>query len=397
MKILIIASYLPYPLHSGGQVRLYNLIKELSHRHEITLICEKRSHQTHDDINELAKFCKEVITVPRRTQWSFTNLFKSIFSLNSFLITGHTHPGMRQKIQETLATNSFDVIHVETFYVRQNVGATNTPIVLADHNIEYLIYRRFVASVPFIFRPLLSIDVAKIKREEETSWKSVTKVIAVSEDDKKVMEEEGINPVVVPNGVDFQKFAMKEKHKEKERRILFLGDFTWIQNKDSVKFIIEEVWPPLQQGFGGKTDLKLWIVGRKIPESIRQLTNDPSVIFDEKSSAQSTEKIFQQASLLLAPIRVGGGTSYKILESMACGTPVVTMQMSADAIGAKDGEELLVGQTAKELAEKTTQLLEDNKLHEKISKRGRSLIEKKYSWKEIAKILEKTYEDVLPT
>jgi len=394
MKILVIASYLPYPLHSGGQVRLYNLIKELAQHHEITLICEKRSHQTRDDINELAKICKEVITVPRRTQWSFTNLFKSIFSINSFLITGHTHPGLRQKIQETLENDSFDVIHVETFYVRQNIGKTKTPIVVADHNIEYLIYRRFVASVPFLFRPLLSIDVAKIKREEEASWKSVTKVIAVSEDDRAVMEQEGIYPVVVPNGVDLQKFTMKEKHKEKEQRILFLGDFTWIQNKDSVKFIIEEIWPKLQDK---KESVKLWIVGRKIPESIRQLTNDPSVIFDEESSALSTEKIFQRASLLLAPIRVGGGTSYKILESMACGTPVITMQMSADAIGAHDGEDLLVGHTASELAKKTTQLLEDDKLYEKISKRGRTLIEKKYSWKEIARILEKTYKDILRT
>ena len=50
MKILMISSYLPYPLYSGGQVRLFNLIKELSGKHEITLICEKRKHQTDDDI-----------------------------------------------------------------------------------------------------------------------------------------------------------------------------------------------------------------------------------------------------------------------------------------------------------------------------------------------------------
>src|SRR4051812_17649149 len=70
MKILLVSSYLPYPLHSGGQVRLYNLIKELSAKHEITLICEKRSHQTAEDISEMAKICKKVITVPRRKQWS---------------------------------------------------------------------------------------------------------------------------------------------------------------------------------------------------------------------------------------------------------------------------------------------------------------------------------------
>lgn len=392
MKILVIASYLPYPLHSGGQVRLYNLLKELSDRHEIILVCEKRSHQTKDDVKELEKICKEIITVPRQTQWSLKNIFKSVFSLHSFLITGHTHAGMYKKIQELLSSATFDVIHVETFYVMQNIPKTSIPLVLIDHNIEYLIYRRFVSRVPSLFRPLLSMDVTKIKREEEASWKKATKVVAVSEDDKKVMQQEGVTATVVPNGVNLQQFMLKEKSKEKEKKILFLGDFSWIQNQDSVKFIIEDIWPQLQLTLSEKEAVKLWIVGRKIPAYIRKLTTDESIVFDEESSSLPTEKIFQQATLLLAPIRVGGGTSYKILESMACGTPVVTMQLSAEAIAAKDGEELLVGQTAQELAEKTAQLLEDNNLYEKIGKKGRELIEKKYSWKEIAKVLESVYK-----
>ncbi len=91
MKILMISSYLPYPLHSGGQVRLYNLIKELSGKHEITLVCERRPHQTSEDIKEVEKICKKVVTVPRRKQWSLENVLKSVFSSHSFLVTGHTH------------------------------------------------------------------------------------------------------------------------------------------------------------------------------------------------------------------------------------------------------------------------------------------------------------------
>ena len=37
MKILMLTPYLPYPLMSGGQTRSYNLIKNLSKKHEITL------------------------------------------------------------------------------------------------------------------------------------------------------------------------------------------------------------------------------------------------------------------------------------------------------------------------------------------------------------------------
>src|SRR5574342_174624 len=124
MKILMISSYLPYPLHSGGQVRLYNLIKELSNKHEITLICEKRKHQTDSDIAELKKICKKIITVDRRRQWDLENIIKAGTSLQSFLTTGHKHSQMRQIIMDELVRETFDLIHVETFYVIQNVPAT---------------------------------------------------------------------------------------------------------------------------------------------------------------------------------------------------------------------------------------------------------------------------------
>src|SRR6185437_15766463 len=107
MKILMISSYLPYPLYSGGQVRLYNLIKELSHKHEITLVCEKRPHQTKQDVEEVKKICKEVITISRKKQWSVINILKAGVSKNSFLITGHTQTVFKQKIQKALLENQF--------------------------------------------------------------------------------------------------------------------------------------------------------------------------------------------------------------------------------------------------------------------------------------------------
>lgn len=400
MNILMISSYLPYPLYSGGQVRLYNLIRELSGKHDITLICEKRDNQTDEDIRAVEKICKKVITVNRRKQWSISNILKSGFSKHSFLTTGHFHSEMREKIREAWDREKFDLIHIETFYVLHNVPETTTPIVLAEHNIEYLVYRKFVEQSPAFLRPLLALDVKKIQQEEEESWMRARRLIAVSDEDKQVMEAVGRTPSIVSNGVNTEHFTfknMKQALAQKEKRLLFIGDFKWIQNRDAVTFIINEVWPLLRQGYGGqalKNEVKLWIVGRSIPDEIKSLTSDPDVLFDEESSSKPTWEIFQEASVLLAPIRVGGGTSYKILESMACGTPVVTMELSANAIGAKDEEQIMVGQTAQELAEKAVKLLHNARLYEKIARNGRSLIEKRYTWKVIAKTLDEVYKSV---
>lgn len=395
MNILVISSYLPFPLHSGGQVRLYNLIKELSDKHTITLICEMRPHQTVYDVEQVEKICKKVITVPRRKQWTPKNIFKSSFTEHSFLVTGHTSEMMRQEIEKVIAHESFDVMHVETFYVLQNVPEVSIPIVLVEHNIEYQVYQRFVDKQQLPLRPLLGVDIAKIRKEEEASWKRAKTLVAVSEEDKKVMEKNGRHPIVVANGVDTDFFYFKNISQEfiqTEKKILFLGDFTWMQNTDSATFIIRHIWPELKKRGVG---IKLWIVGRILPDAIKNLSDDSDIIFDEKSSAKPTPEIFREASVLLAPIRIGGGTSYKILESMASGTPVVTMPLSAHAIHAQDGVHLLVGENATELAEKTVTVLHDEIVYEKIAKQGRKLIEEKYTWKTLGKQLEEVYKQTV--
>ena len=393
MKILVVSSYLPYPLYSGGQVRLYNLLKELSARHELTLVCEIRPHQTAADIRELEKICKKVITVPRKKQWSIGNILKSASSSQSFLTTGHTLAEMKKKIAEILEQEKFDLIHVETFYVMQNLSETAIPIVLVEHNIEYMVYEKYRNRVAPPLQPLLSVDIKKIKIEEEKFWHQANALVAVSNEDKRVMQEDGRHPFLVSNGVNTEQFAyknVKESFAAKEKKILFIGDFNWIQNQDAAKFIINEIWPIIR----GQSDSKLWIVGRKIPESIKNLSNDPDILFDEESSGRPAHELFQEATVQLAPIRVGGGTSYKILESMSCGTPVVTMALSAKAIEAKDGHDIMVGSSPEELAEKTMELLINENVYETVSRNGRMLIEKNYTWKEIAKKLEEVYKSV---
>lgn len=403
MKVLIVSSFLPYPLFSGGHVRLFNIIKELAKRHELTLVCEIRDHQTTEDIREVEKFCKKVITVKRKKQWSLENIFKSGFSFYPFLLVGHSQKNFQEEIKKILSEEKFDVIHIETFYVMHNLPKNVfVPTVLVEHNIEYLVYKRYLNNVLYALRPFLFLDIAKIKYWEKFFWKKATKLVAVSNEEKDFMNRSDV--VVVPNGVDTEKFQIsnfKSKILKEEKRILFIGDFKWIQNKDAISWILKEIWPKInsklsakgQSGSGRKTQnikLILWVVGRNIPESIRKLTNDENVVFDE-NAPKETEDIFAKADLLLAPIRVGGGTSFKILESMACGVPVVTTPLGKEGIDAKDKEEILIAENTEEFTDIIFNILDDEKLYKKIAQNARKLIEDKYDWKIIVKELEKVY------
>lgn len=401
MNILVVSSYLPYPLFNGGNIRLYNLLQHLAKDHQITLICERREHQTDADVRALETFCKKVLTVPRRKQWSVENIYKTGTSPNPFLITGHTSPEMTQLISQELQASHVDLIHVETFYVMQNLPETTLPIVLAEHNIEYLVYQRYAYKAPFFLRPLLMVDVRKLRRIEEMYWKKATTVVAVSETEKAMIEEVTTKPcALVPNGVDttvLKPNPALKKDKTTEKTLLFIGDYKWMQNRDAVTWIIKTIWPKIVAKLETEhSDIKfnLWIVGRKIPQSLKLLTTDPAIVFDE-NAPESTADIFNTADLLLAPIRVGGGTSYKILESMACGTPVVTTSLGKEGIDAEKDRDLLVADSPEAIAKATVDVLTSAKEYQRLAENGRKQVAKTYDWPVIAQALEKVYSSVV--
>jgi len=388
MKILMVSSYLPYPLIDGGKIRLYNLLKILGENHEITLICETRPNQTLKDIEEISKICKKVITVKRPKAWSVKNVSKSLLSLDPLLTTTHSSKEFKNKIITELKNEKYDLIHVETFYVMQNLPNTLVPIVLAEHNIEYQVYEKYASKSSAFIRAGLKIDILKLKRKEQEAWKRATKVIAVSPKEQKII---GPKTELVPNGVNLNKFKfVKKKFNKKEKKILFIGNFSWVQNRDSAAFIIRNIWPKI---ISKNPDYRLWIVGKRIPDSIKSLS-DKSIVFDENAPTE-TELIFQEADLLLSPIRVGGGSNFKILEAMASGTPVVTSSLGNDGIKARNMNELLIAEKPEEYATLSNQILNDNYLYEKISRNGRIFIEENFDWSKIAKNLERIYKETI--
>lgn len=391
MKILMISSYLPFPLFSGGHIRLYNLIKNLSKENEITLICEKRDFQTDKDTEEVKKICKKVVTVPRRKQWSLQNILKTGFSSNPFLITGHTSEEMKAAIRDEMVRETFDLIHVETFYVFQNLPKVTIPVVLVEHNVEYLVYKRYADLLNPLVKPFLLIDIMKIKQKEEEAWDKANKLIAVSNIEKKIMQREHV--AVIPNGVDTERFKFRDFLAiPKEKKVLFIGDFKWLQNRDSLEFILKEIWPRVISKYSQlnkELDLKLWVVGRNLPDSFKEY-NLPNVEFDTNNKDE-TWNIFKNSFILLAPFRAAGGTSYKVLEAMSTGVGIVTTSLGIEGLEAKNTVHVLAAQTADELANCVVDLSLDSSLYRKLTINSRKFVEQNYDWKIISDKLNKIY------
>jgi glycosyltransferase involved in cell wall biosynthesis len=256
-----------------------------------------------------------------------------------------------------------------------------------------MVYSKFMDKAPLFIRPILKIDIAKLRKQEESFWHRASLVVTVSDTEKDVVEKTGVKTKTVYNGVDLKTFTFKNTDKgfkDEVKQFLFIGNYKWLQNRDSARWILQEIWPKIK---ATGENVRLRIVGRNMPDDIRNW-KDSTVIIEENSERSASE-IFSNSFALLAPIRIGGGSQYKILESMAVGTPVITTELGLSGLDVKKDTDLLVADDASGLAEKGSYLLTDEKLYTKLALSGRKQIEDKYDWSKIAKNLEEIYQDVV--
>lgn len=393
MKILMLTPYLPFPPSSGGQIRSLNLIKQLSKKHEITLCSLIKEEKDRKYGDELKKYCKAVHIFKRPEKpWTFSNILRTGFSTLPFLVIRNYSPSEKKELPNIIKEGNFDLIHAETFYVGPHIPETEIPIVLVDQTIEYEVYRHFVNNFKYFFmKPLLFIDVMKLKYWETFYWKKAARVVAVSEKDQKIMEDVVGNKTVrlVPNGVGEDLMDKVPLHYNK--KILFVGNYAWLQNIEAAQVLAREVFPLIKEKI---KDATLIMAGQNT-EKITDLQSDDVEVLDlAVDDVEGIKKAFHTSGVLVAPLYGPGGTRLKILGAMAAQLPVVTTKVGIAGIG-KDGESYLEGNNPEEMAAQTIKILEDKKLYEEIANNARDLVENTYSYDAISKILNSVYEEVV--
>ena len=393
MKILMLTPYLPYPLLSGGQIRTYNLLKHLSKKHDITLFSFIRDVKEKQYISELKKYCSEVEVFLKRPPWSFTSLSLAALSFYPLVVCMYLNREIEKAMSKAIEKKHFDLIHAETFYVMPNIPKNNIPIILAEQTIEYLVYKHYTDTVSLIPKKILmNWDVAKIHFWEKRFWHRATRIIAMSNADKKVMQklDSGLTVDLVPNGVDTEFFSDKRvKRKESRKTVLFVGNFKWLQNREAVSILVKDVWPKIKEKL---PNTKLWIVGKFPTKEILGFASKSIRVSQDIDDIRQT---YREGDVLLAPIYGPGGTRFKILESMATGLPVVTTSTGIEGLGARSGNEVLIGEHASDLAKETIRVLTDEKLYKNLAREGRRLVEKRFSWSQIAQTLDHIYEEAV--
>lgn len=394
MKILMLTPYLPYPLLSGGQIRTYNLLKKLSHKHEITLFALIKNQAEKQYIPELEKYCQKVRVFKRSSKpFTLKNILFTAVSKFPFLVIRNYVPEVVTAIQQELDDNKYNLIHAETFYMMPHLPQITIPTILVEQTIEYLGYESYAKKAHPLLKPFLYYDIAKIKRTEIHYWHQADRLITMSEDDKQFINEIIDQPQktqVVSNGVDSDWFEQMPRKLPENPTFLSVGTFKWLPNIEAARFLIKKVWPRIKKQI---PQARLWIVGNAPTDEIIKY-GEEDVQIEVSGRIEDIRTAFKQSHLLVAPVFSGKGTRYKILEAMASGTPIVATSTAVEGLNVQNNKHVLVADQADKMADYAVEIINDSDLWHKLSANGKNFVKQNYDWQLISQKLDKIYESM---
>ena len=231
-----------------------------------------------------------------------------------------------------------------------------TPTVLFQHNVESALWQRMATteSNP-VKRFAYQIEARKMTRYERRALRKFHHVIAVSEHDRQQMlaMDPSCSITVVPTGVDTQKYPLAPPASANPPRIVFTGSMDWEPNIDAVDYFCREIFPRVRAEFPAAV---FQIVGRNPHARVKQLAS-PSV--QVTGTVPSVAEYLRDATVVVVPLRIGGGTRLKIFEAMAMGKAVISTSIGAEGLDVESGRDLMLADDAASIAQAINLLLRD--------------------------------------
>jgi len=193
---------------------------------------------------------------------------------------------------------------------------------------------------------------------------------------------------VIRNGVDLDYFRPAPESVREEATLVFSGKMSYHANVTMARHLVEDILPRVRRSI---PNARLLIVGKDPPGEIEALGQKwPGV--SVTGTVPDVRPYLQRATLAVVPMVYGAGVQNKVLEAMACATPVVAYAPAVAALSATVGKDVSVAENAEELAGQIINLLQEPERRRQIGRNGRAYVEREHDWNTIAARLEGVYQ-----
>lgn len=389
MKILWVKTDFLHPTTRGGQIRTLETVKRLHARHEVHYVAYDNPVQP-EGMQRAHEYCSVAypltLDVPPRRSLKFGGqLLANLFSPLPLSITRYCSPAMRDQIAKLVTTIPFDSLVCDFLTPAPNFPDMSK-VVLFQHNVETMIWRRHVEQSPYLVRKAyFQMQADRMFNCERDMCRAAARVIAVSPQDAVMMKKMfDVESFSVPTGVDLDYFRRPSGAPHKAD-LVFVGSMDWLPNSDGVNYFVSEVMPLVWRQ---KPDCTLAIVGRAPAQDILALAQKDSRI-TVTGTVPDVRPWIWGASVVVVPLRIGGGTRLKIYEAMAAGTATVSTTIGAEGLDVSHPGNIRLADLPETFANECLTLLMDRQQRDEVAATALHLVTSRYSWDAITDDFEK--------
>lgn len=383
MNILFLTARFPFPPLKGDQSRGYHMLRLLSQKHSITLVSFVEKDFSPVFKKEIEPYCKEIVTVPIGTARKFINILNGLSKRDSIQTVLYQSPEMTRVINQVLYRGQFDVAYVQLVRMASYLINSKMPRLLDMIDSLALNMERRYRYEKTPLKLIAYLEWQRLKAYERYVCQKYDQLTVVSPLDRELIGSPA-NLHVNSIGVDLEKFTFVEQARHDKSTIIFSGNMNYFPNVEAINWFVKEVFPIISSEL---PNIRLKIVGTNPHKRVRRLADlDPNI--DVTGHVPDLHACLSSATVAIAPMRAGSGTQFKIIEAMACGTPVVATSTALAGIPANAGMHLLVADKAELFAAYVIQLLNDADLCMALAHNARMLVERNYSWEKASSGLE---------
>ncbi|MES2554829.1 MAG: glycosyltransferase [Bacteroidota bacterium] len=372
--LFMVLSRFPYPLEKGDKLRAFHQIKSLSEHHRIVLCCMTETPVNEKAFQEVNRYCHEIHTFPLTKvgllwQAALTFLTSKPFQVAYFYRYRHF-----KKIQQLLRQHKPAHIFCQLLRMAEYVKDYH----LCPKTIDYMDalskgMERRIATEPWYKSWFFSMEFKRLVRYERAIFDYFEHKIIISKQDLQFIHHPKRNDIVViPNGVDESFFEYPAT--EKKYDLLFTGNFSYPPNIEGACYLINEILPLLKQrGY----NVSVLLSGASPHARVLSLASDQVFVSGWVDDIRAS---YAQSRIFVAPMFIGTGLQNKLLEAMAMGLPCITTPLANNALGATDGENILLAEQTQVFVEKIVVFLTERGMFDEIGNKGQSFVKQNYSW-----------------
>lgn len=391
MNVLFLTQILPYPPNAGPRVKTWQVLRYLVEAgHKVTLVSFLRPEEAPfaDEVRQLVDDLR-VIPFERRIIREMVSFARACLKNRPFLVERDADRRMQQAIEEILAGNSIDIIHLDQVTMTQFVLEKDMyPRVFDAHNATWQILRGAKSHQPVWRRPIIAREVKAMKVYEGKVVSTFEHTLAVTQADKgdliEAVRSQGPLEVasdgkikVVPISVDVEQFSPAEPAGD-SLEILSIGSLHYAPNADGVRWFLREVLPRVLES---SPEAKTVVIGKDPPADFQRIADQSKGRIQVKGYVPDLDPYFARAALMVVPVLAGSGMRVRILEGLARGMPMVTSSLGAQGIEVRSGEEILIADSSQAFSQAVLTLLSQPELRKAMSKSARKLAVEKYDWR----------------